>query len=158
MEPKKTVKIASRERNIVEVERFVQDIFDYYRIEKDFFGNIIIATTEAFMNAVVHGNKNNSSKFVTLYYEYNVQNLIIEVTDEGEGFSEDMLENPTISDETKSGLFLINMLTDNVVFHDNEPMISMSFKVNCIHIKEYQRREKLLNLFFNKVSIKIENE
>lgn len=158
MKPRERINIASSKENIVEVENFVQDIFDFYRIERDFFGNIILATTEAFENSVVHGNKNNTSKFVSLFYEYNPEKLIIEVKDEGDGFSESDINDPTLSDNDKKGLFLIKMLSDNVAFHEDEAMVSMSFKVNCIHSDEYHRRIKLLNIYFNKVTQKVENE
>ena len=41
----------SKEENIRLVEKFVDEICDYYNINASFFGNIIIAITEAVKNA-----------------------------------------------------------------------------------------------------------
>ena len=53
---KHTIKIKSDLQEINEVEKFVEAICDYYNINDSYFGNIIVAITEAVENAILHGN------------------------------------------------------------------------------------------------------
>ena len=49
--------LESKPENISSVERFVEEICDYYNINDTYFGNILIALTEAFNNSLTHGNQ-----------------------------------------------------------------------------------------------------
>ena len=51
------IRIASRAENIILVERMIEDVCDLFNISEDYYGNILVAITEAVNNAIYHGNK-----------------------------------------------------------------------------------------------------
>jgi serine/threonine-protein kinase RsbW len=61
--------------------------------EKDLFG-IRLALEEAFVNAVKHGNRNDTSKKVRIRYQACTKQFLIEVEDEGRGFDPERVPDP----------------------------------------------------------------
>ena len=64
--------IASEIGNIVKVENFIDYFSDVYNVEPDVFGKISLCVIEAVNNAILYGNKLDSSKYVKflVYEEY----------------------------------------------------------------------------------------
>ena len=60
------LRIPSRAENIILVERMVEDVCDLYNIGEDYYGNILIAITEAVNNAIYHGNAANPTKSIDI--------------------------------------------------------------------------------------------
>jgi len=56
---------------------------------------IKLALEEAMINAVKHGNRNDSSKRVTVRYSVDPERVVILVRDEGEGFEPEKVPDPT---------------------------------------------------------------
>ena len=48
------------------IESFIDNAKEKFHLNDDIYGNIMIAVTEAVNNAIRHGNKNESTKNVTL--------------------------------------------------------------------------------------------
>ena len=63
-------------------------------VDEDSYGNVLIAVTEAFNNAVVHGNKNDASKNVRVSVAHNEEELCFVLADEGLGFDFDNVGDP----------------------------------------------------------------
>lgn len=126
-----SVQLDSDLNSLHEVERFIEQISDDYNINHSFFGNILLAVTEAFRNAVLHGSANSSSKKVMLEFKSDRGNMIFSVSDDGFGFDFNALPDPTVStsDGQQRGLFLIKSLSDSVVFSDGGRRIEMCFAV-----------------------------
>jgi serine/threonine-protein kinase RsbW len=61
--------------------------------EKDLFG-IRLALEEAFVNAIKHGNRNDTSKKVRIRYQACAAQFLIEVQDEGRGFDSEGVPDP----------------------------------------------------------------
>ena len=61
---------------------------------KDIFA-VHLATEEAFLNAVKHGNKNNPDKKVKVDYSVTPDRVDITITDDGDGFNPDQCTRPT---------------------------------------------------------------
>jgi serine/threonine-protein kinase RsbW len=51
------VTLTSVKENVSLVERFVDEICQYYSIGDENYGNILIAVTEAVNNAIFHGSR-----------------------------------------------------------------------------------------------------
>ena len=85
------------------------------------FINFQIACSEALINAIVHGNKEDESKHVYLSIEYNEVTLTCRIKDEGKGFDIDALPDPTSQEnllkESGRGIFIMKSLVDE--FHCN---------------------------------------
>lgn len=81
--------------------------------------NIPVAVTEALANAMLRGNGNAADKRVQLLALVNDQRLLVEVTDEGEGFDlASVQQSPEDDDwferERGRGVFLMRSLMDRV--------------------------------------------
>ena len=135
---KKEITFKSIPENINYVEKFIEEICDFYNINNTYFGNITIAVTEAVNNAILHGNKQNPEKFVKLTFQNKPIGLSFLIKDEGNGFDYDCIPN-SIDDTNNSkkfsgkGFFLIKSLADEILFHNSGSMIEIIFKISSIN-------------------------
>jgi len=78
--------------------------------------NIILSVSEAFTNALEHGNKFMANKQIKVAIDINDRIVIADITDEGEGYSNesaaDRLRNPT--DEGGRGIGLMKAFADDI--------------------------------------------
>lgn len=87
-----------------------------YGINQERFINFHIAVSEALINAIVHGNKENALKKVLVDIFENDDSIEVVIKDEGEGFNVNKLPDPTESEnlhkEHGRGVYIMKMLTD----------------------------------------------
>jgi serine/threonine-protein kinase RsbW len=74
-----------------------------------------LALTEALANAIIHGNKEDPNKKVTIWGACEAhEKLLLVITDEGQGFDPASVPDPTLAENIFSargrGVFLINRL------------------------------------------------
>jgi len=129
---------AASKNNIHLVERFVEDICDYYNINNNFFGNIMTAVCEAVENAIDHGNGNNPAKKVFLKFEITPDGYSFKIKDQGHGFVPDLIPDPTdinadFSKTEGRGIYIMKSLSDVVIFHDNGSCVELVFKLASIN-------------------------
>lgn len=62
--------------------------------EKDIFG-VRLSLEEALVNAIIHGNRLDNQKSVTVDCKMSTEKLWIEITDEGPGFHPEEVPDPT---------------------------------------------------------------
>lgn len=81
---------------------------------------------EALVNAIVHGNKEDKNKKVTLTYSYEKPLLHIFIFDEGEGIpqkskekSEENIKTEDLLLESGRGIILMKHFCKEVIFHKN---------------------------------------
>ena len=151
---KREIKFKSKLENIHLVEQFVEEICDVYNINNSYFGNILLSLIEAVKNAIIHGNKSDASKNVTLCFESIPKGLLFEVIDEGNGFDFMQIPDPTdlnvIFDENKgNGIYLIKSLADEIVFLDKGKKTQMTFHIASINKQISSERINKLNQFNN---------
>lgn len=81
-----------------------------------------LATDEALVNAILHGNKLDTSKHVRFRCRICPQKVRIEIHDEGAGFDPDSLPDPTspsrIGCPSGRGVMLMRTFMSRVEFHD----------------------------------------
>lgn len=106
---------------MAKVEKFLARLNQRLHLDDDRFYKLLVATTEAVNNGIVHGNKRDPSKKVVLTCVVKNSNLIICVRDEGEGFDFASLPDPLAEEnllrDHGRGVFLIRSLMDHVEFH-----------------------------------------
>ncbi len=149
---KETLTLDSKPENISSIERFVEEICDYYNINDTYFGNILIALTEAFRNALVHGNSGDPAKKITLVFESKPKGLSFTISDEGTGFEPASVPDPTEAENDSPagrGLFLIRSLSDKVEFSDQGRSIEMFFRISGIGHEAMKKRMKHFNEYFH---------
>ena len=128
-----SVTFPSKITNIQKVEVLVDQVCQNNNIHEDYYGNILIAVTEAVNNAIVHGNLEDESKSVSIVVKRGNDELSFLVSDEGEGFAFNNLPDPTspenIEKEDGRGIFLMKALADKVEFLDNGTKVLLTFSV-----------------------------
>jgi serine/threonine-protein kinase RsbW len=127
------VTLTSVKENVSLVERFVDEICQYYSIGDENYGNILIAVTEAVNNAIFHGNRLDPSKSVKFFYENKDNNLCFTVEDEGNGYNPETLPDPTdpvnLEIPHGRGVFLMKQLTDDIKFFNEGRKVELYFRL-----------------------------
>lgn len=99
------------------------------RIPTDQFYDIKLILSELFVNAFVHGNKQDPSKKITVQYLIEEQKFILTIGDEGSGFDYKNMRDPAADENiikmSGRGLFLVKHLSDSINFNENGNMITI---------------------------------
>lgn len=132
MAEEKVYRFASNTENIRIVENLVEELVAEYEISEEFYGNILIALTEAVNNAIVHGNKLDPEKEVSLICKSDEDKLIFIIEDEGPGFDYDNLPDPTAPENIEKpngrGVFLMRNLADDCEFLEDGKIVQLEFQ------------------------------
>jgi serine/threonine-protein kinase RsbW len=130
---KKEIKIASKIESISIVENLIDELSIELGLVADIYGNVLIAVIEAVTNSIVHGNKFDESKMVTLSFVFDNPFLVIKISDEGGGFMFDNIPDPTKPDNVEKpdgrGVFLMKHLADEISFDKGGSTVNLKFKV-----------------------------
>jgi len=141
------------------VEQLVDLISDKYNIGNSYFANISAALHELFKNAVIHGNKFDKSKEITISYEHKSSLLSINVSDEGNGFDYSSINFNNFdsnSDNTKIGLYVVKSVSDKLEFHKNGSSITISFDLSSSNTDlSNQRLDIIESKLFKRVKQKL---
>ncbi len=116
------------------VELFLDRLQNDLNLSETVFANIIISVTEAVNNAIIHGNKNDSSKRVYLTAKLNnPYSLSLFIKDCGNGFDLNNIKDPTLMEnifsENGRGVFVMKHLSDDLIYHDNGTMLELKFNI-----------------------------
>jgi CheY-like chemotaxis protein/anti-sigma regulatory factor (Ser/Thr protein kinase) len=84
--------------------------------------NIAICMEELLSNALIHGNRKNKDKQITMRMSFDAERFVLAVKDEGDGFDgttylEKIRNNQTAIPE-KRGLFIADLLVDELRFNE----------------------------------------
>jgi serine/threonine-protein kinase RsbW len=145
--------IGSSLENLNQVTAMVEEICDQYNINNTYFGNILVAVTEACRNAIIHGNQGNPEKKVTIRFESGPSGLKFSVRDEGPGFDFRAVPDPTESTDEEAataakGLYLMRTLTDEIVFKENGSLIQFGFHISSINYQMSVERSRMLRSYY----------
>ncbi len=114
------------------VETLVDTLSKKLGVSDEVYGKILISTVEAVNNAILHGNKGDINKMVTVNMSADGNVLDITVTDEGEGFEYGNLPDPTdpknIENLHGRGVFLMRRLADAIEYNTSGNEVKMHFK------------------------------
>jgi serine/threonine-protein kinase RsbW len=126
--------IISEVGNIVKVENFIDYLAEFYHIDISIFGKVSLAIIEAVNNAILHGNEQDSSKYVRFSMEEVDGKLFVTIKDEGKGFNFNVIPDPTLPNtmekNTGRGLFLMKTLSDELIFEDDGSKVTLVFNLN----------------------------
>ena len=119
-----TLKCISDPKEISKIEKFLEDVNAVAKLDDGAFYRLLVATTEAVNNAIVHGNSSDPKKQVCVNCDIVNSSIYVYVKDEGSGFDPESLPNPTEKDNllrpSGRGVFLMKSLMDEVQFHFTE--------------------------------------
>ncbi len=127
------VKIASKQENLREIEKLVDEFNEIEELNESLYGKVLLATIEAANNAIVHGNKLDPEKTVMVEIRKSKDRIEIYVEDQGEGFNYMRIPDPTAPENIENihgrGVFLMKQLADEVNFYKNGTKVQILFKV-----------------------------
>jgi serine/threonine-protein kinase RsbW len=114
-----------------QVEMLVDSVCNELGVNEEFYGNVLIAVTEAVNNAIEHGNDQDHSAEVNVAVGDNPMEFCFNVKDQGKGFDFVNLPDPTAPEnlmkENGRGVFLMKNLADEVVFEDGGSSVNIYF-------------------------------
>ncbi len=99
--------------------------------------SIRLSLEESVTNAVIHGNKDDPEKRVVIEYAIYPDRADLSVTDEGNGFDYDQVEDCTAPDNIMRpggrGVCLIHRFMDEISYNETG---------NCVQMVRYRRSEE----------------
>jgi serine/threonine-protein kinase RsbW len=102
------------------VESFLKKVQQNAHLDEIQVHKMMVSLTEAVNNAIIHGNKSDPKKKVTVTCEVLPGWLITVVTDEGKGFKPEKVKNPLDEENllrtSGRGVFLMRTLMDKVEY------------------------------------------
>ena len=106
-----SLSIPSNFGSISKVEALIDKVCADLDVREDYYGNVLIAVTEAVNNAIQHGNKENHDLNVDVSVGDKDVDFCFNVKDHGDGFDFKNLPDPTapenIEKEDGRGIFLM---------------------------------------------------
>ncbi len=130
---KNILTLTSDPKEVARVEIFLDKINKKIKLDDLHFNKLLVATTEAVNNSIIHGNQRVQEKKVTVICEVNQHVLIIYVEDEGSGVDPEKLPNPLCEEnilrENGRGVFLMRSLMDEVEFRRTSKGASVIMKM-----------------------------
>ena len=128
----KKIELKSSIENITEVEDLINVIFEDYELSPDYYGNMLVALSEAVNNAITHGNKLDDAKIVNLEFKHKDDEYCFTISDSGVGFDYEHIPDPTSPENIEKpdgrGIFLMKNLSDRVTFLDKGRTVELVFK------------------------------
>lgn len=115
--------LESRRTEVQRFERLLESVNSNFGLDPGRFINLQIASSEAVINAIVHGNKEDPSKRVYTEISHNSVTLCVIIQDEGDGFDLSKLPDPTAEEnlfkESGRGIYIIRSLVDEFDCHSS---------------------------------------
>ncbi len=115
-------KIVPSDPNLIPaIDEFIFDKINSLNLESNTLSNLSLAVSEAISNAMVHGNKLDPNKDVTVSIKISDDKLILSIKDEGDGFDPDSVPDPTqhenIMRDSGRGIHIMRSFIDQVFYN-----------------------------------------
>jgi serine/threonine-protein kinase RsbW len=125
------LRIASNLDEVGKIESLVDKVCADLGVNEEFYGNVLIAVTEAVNNAIQHGNADVIGAEVFVSVGHSENEFVFNITDMGRGFDYENLPDPTSPEnllkENGRGIFLMKNLSDLVEFEDQGKSVFIYF-------------------------------
>ncbi len=117
--------LASELQTVQTVEEIAEKFANEAGFDEDTVSHISMVAREAAVNAVMHGNKYDPAKHVTVSFEITGEALTIKIADQGAGLNPEMIPDPlapeNIMRSSGRGVFLMRAFMDEVDFRQLDP-------------------------------------
>ena len=115
------IEIESDPNNLITVEEFVNYFAKDLGLDNERLAALLLAVTEATTNAIIHANKCDVNKLVTVDVQVAKTKIIIKITDEGEGFDPSKIPDPThpenLLKDSGRGVYLMRVYMDELNYN-----------------------------------------
>lgn len=113
------------------VEAFVKQIVHSSKANGELADSIMLLLSEAATNAIIHGNKCQFQKKVYLEAYISNNEIIVTITDEGDGFNPkdvpDPLAEHNLLKTSGRGLYLMKEYADDVKYNEKGNQLVLTF-------------------------------
>jgi serine/threonine-protein kinase RsbW len=127
------LQIPSNRKNIHRVEDFFRSVNESYSLPDEKLHALLVAVTEAVNNGIIHGNKSDESKMVTVTCLRAGDVLTIKIRDEGTGFDPTALSNPLDEQNLLNmggrGVFLMKAFMESVEYNAEGNEVTMVMRL-----------------------------
>jgi serine/threonine-protein kinase RsbW len=124
-----SIVVESKSSAVVDVCKEILTKLEEHNFDKDDIFAVHLTFEEAFLNAVKHGNKNDPTKKVKIDYSVTSEKVEITITDEGEGFEPESVDDPRFGkglyEPGGRGLLLMNSYMDIVKYNEEGNSVYM---------------------------------
>ncbi|MCW9707793.1 ATP-binding protein [Fodinibius salsisoli] len=131
---KKELILRSSFEEMEKLESFVNKLQNQLSFSDAQYNRILLPLSEAVSNAIMHGNKQDPGKKVTITAKSLENKFQISVRDEGGGFDPSSLPDPlkeeNLLNQGGRGVYLIKEYADEVSYSDGGAKITMRFILN----------------------------
>jgi len=115
------LEIESDPNNLITVEEFVNYFAKDLGVGDERMNGLLLSVTEATTNAIIHGNKCNLNKKVTIDVVAENNEIKIKVKDEGTGFDPGKVPDPTepqnLLKDSGRGVYLMKVYMDDLKYN-----------------------------------------
>lgn len=129
----RAIVISSQLINLREVRYFLEEVYRASSLNITSFNYVFLGISEAVNNSILHGNKLDPEKKVFIRTRLCGNQLHIEIEDEGDGFCDAVLFDPTTPENIKCehgrGIFILKKLADNLIFKDRGRKVIITFNL-----------------------------
>ena len=126
-----TITLASRREEVSRLETLINKLAEHFRLPDGLRETIMLALNEAATNAIVHGNKNDPNKEVTVTAKVTPDRIEFTVADQGQGFDPGSLpsplDEPNLMKPSGRGVFLMRQFADQVRFSEKGNRVTLTF-------------------------------
>jgi hypothetical protein len=140
-------------KEISKLERFVEEICEYYNVNNDYFGNILLATTEA-ADILFSLNESGDNESLEIQFDRNKKGLIFKIKLESgknkDADSEDLLDREIRRHKLSKDIFIIKALADEITISVNAKSIILVFYVSSMNFEKSLYRINQLKEYWEK--------
>ena len=141
---------------IAKLEKFVEEICDYCNVNNEYFGNILLATTEA-AGILLSINEAEGRNALEIRFDHGSKGLVFHIrlagTTESTEDQEDILEREIRRHKLSRDIFIVKALADEITISVNAKNIVLVFYVSSMNyeksllrineLKEYWKRNQV---------------
>lgn len=115
-----TIVLPSDTAFLAEVDEFIESKLIDAGVSSSLTADLAISITEIVNNAILHGNRSDPNKLVTVRLKFGGDDVEVRIKDEGKGFKPDLIPNPidesNLLNQVGRGIFIVRSLMDSVDF------------------------------------------
>ncbi|HPT08899.1 MAG TPA: hypothetical protein PL087_00665 [Bacteroidales bacterium] len=133
------------------IERFVEEICDYYNVNNEYFGNILLATMEA-AEILYSLIDNKIGEGLKVTFDHTPKGLLfkLKILREEENFPEDELDKAIRKHKLSKDIYIIKALADEVTISVNARSIILIFYVTSMNYEKSLERINQLKAYWSK--------
>ncbi len=127
-------KIKSDPNLIPDIENWIISQLTELNLDKNQINAVGMAVSEAVSNSIIHGNKSDPKKKVTIKITKNKNDIEISLKDEGEGFNPNNIPDPTLPEnlmkESGRGIHIMRTVLDDVIYKFSSQGTELILKIH----------------------------